>query len=317
MSYDRGAAVKYAEKHWDIPCDDGVLWLTNERISIEKKRKELGAAAADGWLPMFVKGDGADPEKAIFRRIVGGKIEENVISAWAGLADCAHYLSRCLTAGGAKVDERGVRELVQTLQARSDTKTLCERVPKDQAQRVIDSGVFKKGDMLGYFNVSPQGDYGGRQAYSHSTMYVGKIDAAGIGGVTCHTVARFPPKSWVDDSWWLHDGYTYTLIHFSDDDTPPGAVKDAISGWWKLVYFGRTEYYYIFKDGRARYTLLAPKSTRDPLHAAAGSAYWFVDAAGKITLIWRATGTVEVWSPGGGKYSSMINGVMPGTLTKL
>jgi len=320
LGFNRDSAVKYAEKYWNVPCDDGLLWLTNEAIVIEKKRKELNAPAAAGWQALFVKGSGADPEKAVFRRAVGAVTEEKVISGWAGLADCAHFLSRCLTAGGASLSERGVRELVETLQLRADTKTLCERVTKDRAQGVIDTGIFKKGDMLGYFNVSPTGDFGGRQAYSHSTMYVGKIDTAGVGGVTCHTVARFPPKSWVNDSWWLHDGYTYTLIHFSTDDTPPSATSvAALEGWWKLDYAARTEYYYIFKDGRARYTTRVPKSAKDVLHVSDGTAYWFMDGSRKITFIWKASGTVEVWSPAvdAGKYISMINATTPGAATKL
>lgn len=318
MAYDRDAAVDYADRHWNIPCDDGILWLSNEKLVIEFKRRELRAPAVEGWKPMFVDGDGTDPEKAVFRRTVGANIEEKIINGWDGLADCAHFLSRCLTAGGVKVDERGVAQLVATLQARSDTKTLCEQVPRDNAQRVIDTGLFKKGDMLGYFNVSPAGDYGGRQSYTHSTMYVGKLDAAGVGGVTCHTVARFPPRSWINDSWWLHDGYTYTLIHFSDDD-PNTLVTTGLEGWWQLDYLGRTEYYYIFKDGRARYTKHAPKSAKDPMHLVEGTAYWFADAGRKVTFVWRKTGTVEVWSPGSGAsdFSSVINGVTPGAVTRL
>lgn len=322
MAYKRDDAVKYAAKHWNIPCDDGVFWLSNERISVAAKRKQLKAPEADGWQPMFVKGDGTDPEKAVFRRTVGGVTEEKLINGWDGLADCAHYLSRCLTTGGAKIDERGVTGLVNTLQARSDTKTLCERTPRAGAQRVIDSGIFKPGDMIGYFNIDPSGDYDGAKRYTHSTMYVGKLDARGDGGVTCHTVARFPPHSWVNDSWWLKDGaYTYTLIHFTADDPAPNLLKaEKLAGWWKLQYSGRTEYYYMFKDGRARYTLKAPQSAKSQLTLPDGSAYWFMDGAGKITFIWRASGTVEIWTPdpgGGGGYSSKINGAVDGTLTKL
>ena len=320
MPFKRDDAVRYAEKYWNIPCDDGIFWLTDERINIARKRTELKAAEADGWKAMFVKGDGNEPEKAVFRRSVGGVIEEKIINPWAGLADCAHYLSRCLSAGGASVDERGVRSLVNTLQERQDTKTLCDRVSKERAQKVIDSGIFKKGDMLGYYNVSPDGDFGGRQSYTHSTMYVGKLDRAGVGGVTCHTVARFPPHSWVNDSWWLHDGYTYTLIHFTSDDVKPDVAKlSELNGWWKLEYAAVTEYYYLFKDGRARYFKKAPKSAKDSTNAFAGAAYWFVDGLGKITFLWSSTGTVEVWTPGADtlKYKSLINASIPGTAAKL
>ena len=320
MSYQRNDAVDYARKFWNIPCDDGVFWLTDERINISQKRRELKAPEADGWKAMFVKGDGPEPEKAVFRRTVGANVEEKIINGWAGLADCAHFLSRCLSAGGAKVDERGVSSLVNTLQDRSDTRTLCERVSRESAQRVIDTGIFKKGDMLGYFNVSPDGDFGGRKSYTHSTMYVGKIDAAGVGGVTCHTVARFAPWSWVNDSWWLHEGYTYTLIHFTSDDPPPDSIKAAgLVGWWKIEYAGIAEYYFINKEGRASYVKKAPKSLKDPIHAPVGAANWFMDGAGKITFIWKSTGTVEVWTPIAApqNYKSLINGITPGVLTRL
>ncbi len=320
MAYDRDKAIQYAEKYWNIPCDDGVFWLTNERISVAQKRKELKAPEADGWVAMFVKGDGTDPEKAVFRRTAGGVTYEKIINGWDGLADCAHYLSRCLTAGGAKVDERGVTSLVNTLQARSDTKTLCEKVAKEKAQRVIDTGIFKKGDMVGYFNTASDGDFGGRLAYTHSTMYAGKLDRAGIGGVTCHTVARFPPKSWVHDSWWLHDGYVYTLIHFTSDDPAPDLLKaEALAGWWKLEYSSRTEYYLVSKSGSAKYSKRAPKKATDNIHPVEGSAYWFMDSVGKITYIWRSTGTVEVWTPKRGRagYDSLINDFTPGVVTRL
>src|SRR5689334_5626684 len=119
--FDRDKAVDYADKHWNVPCDDGVVWLTNDSVVVASARKQLKAAAADGWQPVFVKGIG-EPEKFVFRRTVsGGVIEEKLINGWAGLADCAHYLSRCLTAGGVAVAERGVRELVEKLANRADT----------------------------------------------------------------------------------------------------------------------------------------------------------------------------------------------------
>ncbi|WP_294534347.1 amidase domain-containing protein [uncultured Rhodoblastus sp.] len=322
MGYDRAKAIAYAEKHWNVPCDDGKFGLTNDRPSVASKRMELHAPAADGWKPEFVKGSG-EPEKFVFRRTTPAGVEEKIISNWAGLADCAHFLSQCLSAGGATTNEWGVAGLVQNLQSRSDTKTLCERVAQAAAQRVINSGVFKQGDMIGYFNVDPDGDYGGRPSYTHSTMFAGKPTATDDGRVTCHTVARFPGKTWagVEDRWWLHSGYTYTLIHFVSDDSTPNLTRAAaLEGWWMLEYSGRTEYYYIFRDGRARYTKRAPKSAREQLAVADGGAYWFMDAGGKITFVWRATGTLEVWTPSPPdmtSYRSLINGATPGVVTKL
>ncbi len=317
MALRRDDAINYAELHWNTPCHDGIIWLTDGAIQIATKRKELKASAADGWQAFFVDGK-TEVEAAVFQRTGPAGTEEKLINGWDGLADCAHFLSCCLTAGGATIKERGVRELVAALQARSDTKTLCEQVSRDRAQQVIDTGIFKKGDMIGYFNVDPHGDFGGRRTYTHSTMFVGKVGSKSEGNVTCHTVARFPGKSWVNDAWWLHNGYTYTLIHFSNDDPPPHSTRTPIDGWWKLEYAGRTEYYCVLKDGRARYTRSAPRSTKETLAAGDGSAYWFPDVGGSVTFIWKSTGTVEVWSPdSSGSFTSLINKSIKGSLTRL
>ena len=327
MSFSRTDAVNYADKHWNIPTNDGIFWLSNQGVMIEQVRQKnvIGtsfwkkAPAADGWQPFFVD-DRAGGEKAVFRRVIGGITEEILINPWEGIADCAHFLSRCLTAGGAKIAERGVPSLVNTLQAQSNTKTLCERVSGDAGQRVIDTGIFKPGDMIGYFNVDPKGDYGGAKQYAHSTMYVGKIGGKSDGGVTCHTICRFPGRSWVEDSWWLKPPghYTYTLIHFADDDPVPNSGKAiALAGWWQLDYSGRTEYYLIHKSGSATYTKKAPTKGQTYVQSAEGSAYWFMPPSGRVTFIWRKSGTVEVWTPDATGYKSLINGGIAGVLKKL
>lgn len=326
MGFDRKKAVDFADKHWNIPTDDGIFWLSNQGVFINQVRTQnvIGtpfwrkAPAADGWMPFFVD-DKSGGEKAVFQRVAAGVTEEILINPWDGIADCAHYLSRCLTAGGLKVDERGVPSLINTLQSKSNTKTLCEKVPTGAGQRVIDSGIFQPGDMIGYFNIDPKGDYGGAKQYAHSTMYIGKLGADKEGKITCHTICRFPGRSWAEDRWWLKPPghYTYTLVHISDDDLPPDPAKaKALSGWWKLVYSGRTEYYLIQPTGSAKYTKTPPKKGQTTI-LADGSAYWFRAAAGEITFIWRSTGTVEVWKPDGSGYKSLINGVIPGVLTKL
>ncbi len=327
MTFNRKSAVDYADKYWNIPADDGIFWLSNQGVQIDQVRQSnvIGnatwrkAPVADGWQPFFVN-DNVGGEKAVFRRLVAGKTEEILINSWDGIADCAHFLSRCLTAGGAKVGERGVASLMQTLQARSDTKTLCEQASTNAAQRVIDSGIFKPGDMIGYFNVDPKGDYDGAKRYTHSTMYVGKINGNKDGGITCHTICRFPGKSWVEDSWWLKPPghYSYTLIHFSDDDPVPNAIHvNKLAGWWQLDYAGRTAYYLIKKDGSATYTMMAPKVAQSSVNAPQESAYWFMAPSGAITFVWRKTATVEQWTPLLAGYKSLTNGVRPGVLKKL
>jgi hypothetical protein len=328
MAYVRNNAVRFADTHWNIPADDGIFWLTGESVSIEQVRARnviptrfwKRAPASEGWQPFFVD-DGSGGEKAVFHRVRAGVTEEILINPWDGIADCAHFLSRCLTVGGLKIADISVPSLVNKLQALPNTKTLCERVPTGPARRVIDSGVFKPGDMIGYFNIDPAGDYEGRKAYSHSAMYVGKIGGVTDGGITCHTICRFPGRSWVEDSWWLKPPghYTYTLIHIADDDPARDPTKAAaIAGWWQLDYAGRTEYYLVQRTGTATYTKKAPTSGQAVVHLAEGTAYWFMASTGEITFTWRKTGTVEVWTPAaGGGYTSKVNGAIPGVLTKL
>jgi len=332
MPYKRTDAVSFADSHWNVPADDGIFWLSNTSVSIDQVRLHnilgkpywMRAPIADGWNPFFVD-NGTGAEKAVFRRVVGGITQEILINPWAGLADCAHFLSRCLKAGGITVTDeharRGVPDLVKYLLRQPNAKILCEQVDTAPGQRVIDSGVFKPGDMIGYFNIDPAGDYGGAREYSHSAMYAGKINGKTDGGVTCHTVCRFPGRSWVEDSWWLKPPrhYTYTLIHFSDDDPAPNLVTAAaLAGWWQLDYSARTEYYLMQSNGKVTYTRVAPTRGQTSVHVPAGTAFWFMAVNGEITFTWRKTGTVEVWTPApGGGYTSKINGVIPGTLTKL
>ncbi|PYX76380.1 MAG: hypothetical protein DMG78_01790 [Acidobacteria bacterium] len=326
MAYKRTDAVSFADTHWNIPADDGIFWLSNQSVSISQVRLHnviptsswKKAPVGEGWQPFFVD-DGGGGEKAVFRRVVSGTTEEILINSWDGIADCAHFLSRCISAGGVKMNERGVPSLVNTLQSLPNTKTLCEKVVKEAGQRVIDSGVFKPGDMVGYFNIDPAGDYGGAKQYSHSAMYAGKIGGKTDGGITCHTICRFPGRSWVEDSWWLKPPghYTYTLIHFSDDDPTPDPVKAAaLPGWWQLDYAGRTEYY-LMRSGSVTYTKKAPTTGQTTVHLPEGTAYWFMAPNGEITFTWRKSGTVEVWTPAGSGYTSKINGATPGVLTKL
>src|SRR5207244_2956778 len=140
----------YAETYWNQPCDDGVFWLTDREVNVQRKRKELDAPEKDGWLARFVPDDGA--ESAVFVRPkagVPGQYDVKLINGWAGLADCAHFLSKCIQAGGLKdVFALGVGKLVAQLRARPDTKTLAETVPQDRAQRVLNTGLFTKGDVI-------------------------------------------------------------------------------------------------------------------------------------------------------------------------
>src|SRR5271167_1927417 len=111
MGFNRTSALDYAKRFWNRPCDDGVFWLTNQAIDVEKKRKELRAPASDGWEALFVS-DGKGAEQAVFQRTSGGLIDTITIQPWEGLADCAPFWSKCLQAGGIKISQLGVPKLV-------------------------------------------------------------------------------------------------------------------------------------------------------------------------------------------------------------
>ncbi|MEO6809456.1 MAG: hypothetical protein ABI353_10145 [Isosphaeraceae bacterium] len=305
MPYDRAKAVQHAHDHWNSPCNDGIFWLSNDSVNVEAKRKELHAPAKDSWVLRFVP-DGKGGEEAVFLRPkhpggvpipkLAGTWERKLIQPWEGLADCAHYLSECLRAGGlTTVNERGVKSLVNTLRARSDTKTLADVVPQDNAQHVIDSGIFKPGDMIGYFNISATGDYGGKQDYTHSTMYVGKDPAKNKGRVTCHTKSRFMDL-YNDDEWFLASGdYKYTLIHISADDTPPTkATQDRIEGWWTVEYAGQKEFYRFTRQGTVKFTMHQPKTNTSTVQTEISSGYWF-ESGSRVIVFWQKWGVVDLF----------------------
>jgi hypothetical protein len=314
MSFDRTKSVDYAKRFWDRPCDDGVFWLTDQEINVARKRKELHAPAADRWEARFIPqqsvGGEISEQAAFIRSSLGGASIPNMpglweiitISGWEGLADCAHYLSLCLQAGGTKIFSLRVRELVAKLQARSDTITVAERATKDRAQQVIDSGVFKPGDMIGYYNIDPTGgDYGRTNSYTHSTMFVGKIDSSGnadaadAGRITCHTMSRFGHGFWGDE-WWLHDHYSYTLIHLSADDPAPSpTMTNLLAGWWKIEVSGRTEYQLYSSSRTVQSTIYSPKSGKDPIKSPQDRGRWWETAPNHAVTIFPKTTTVIHW----------------------
>jgi hypothetical protein len=319
MAYSRAAAVQYAEKYWNTPCDDGVIWLSKDRVVVASVRGAnakhtqswRAAPLADGWMPYLVD-DQKGGEKAVFRRGGGGSTEEILIAD--DVDDCAHFVSRCLTAGGASLNDGDLPSLFRRLLERSDARVLCENVGKLAGQRVIDSGLFKPGDVIGYCNVRA-----GATQCGHLAVYVGKIGDARDGGVSCHTFCRFPGKSQAENSWWQRpEGhYAYTLIHFVSDDPVPDAERlKRLVGWWRVEYLARTEYYLVEKDGTAAYTTRPPAKGQTSLVGAEGKAHWFMTPGRTITFVWRK-GMVEEWSPDRDGFRCLINGGVQGRLTRL
>jgi len=294
---DRQAAVDYARKYWNRVADDDKFWTSDAEVLLAEKRISMNAPASDGWEAFFVS-DGSNGEKAIFRRIVAGTSEDKPtpIATWKELDDCTHYVSRCLIKQGIALTETPrANELAQTMIKSSKTKTLALKATREEGQKVIDSGVFKPGDLVAYFTEA-------KGVYTHTAMFVGNQTgrADDPGGITCHTVCRFEGLSqdWNganDDAWFLHGGLSYTLIHFSEDDPDISvATLDWLPGWWKIG----DQFYYVSENGHALSTSSKPADAgqKPPV---GGSAGYYFEADSEVVFVWRKPGgkvQVEQWT---------------------
>jgi hypothetical protein len=309
MPYNRDGAIKYAQTYWTSPCKDGLLGTAIGHLRIADFRARLHAPEQDGWAALFVRDRSKGIETGVFRKT--GETDKQ-FQGWDGLEDCAHFLSQCLRAGGATIPtEFGVQGLVNALQALPDTKTLGERLGDAAGQQIVDSGVLRPGDMLGYYN-----NTGGeaKREYSHSAMYVGD------NGITCHSICRFRGLGdSSDDEWNLGSGeLTYTFIHFSGDDTPPTAVTlNTLVGWWKVDITGKTFFYNVLRNGVAHRSDTPPRNRNAVLPPGGISAYWF-QQANQVVFTWKQSGNVDVWTfdNAAKTYRVTING-MSAKVTKL
>jgi hypothetical protein len=310
MPIDRNAAITYAKKLWNKGCDDEKIAISSGWLNVADKRKEMKAPIAEGWEVFFVANK-ATPETGVFRRTVDGKMEQkpHVVVSNDDLDDCTHYVSRCLVNEGIKLKETfRANELITALIDADSTKVLAERVARDDGQKIVDSGIFKPGDVIGFFNKS-KGD-----RYSHSAMFTGAATSTPgvVGGLTCHSDCRFGglTKAWNDDAgdgWFLYDkeGQSYTLIHFSEDDAVlmPSTMK-WLAGWWKVD----DRFYLIQESGSAKSTTRKPRSAGETLHG--DSRAYLFQGKGQITFIWRSLHgggsiRVETWAAGINEQSSV------------
>jgi hypothetical protein len=322
VPYDRNQANTYALTFWTIPCKDGLLGAADGHPSIEYYRKQRDAPAKD-WEALFVR-DKDGTESGVFRKVdVAAAVgrqgllpDDKIFHGPHGLDDCAHYLSQCVRAGGARIDTQwGVHGLVDGLQRLPETKVLMERGDAVAGQRIIDSGIFKPGDMIGYFHNTKTKEHS--IGYGHSAMYVGK------NGITCHSTCRFKDQGDSSDDEWSLDirDFTYTFIHFSSDDkVVPGTAK-ALTGWWKAEYGGRESYYFVLGEGVARRSQKAPRKATDHLSghlSAKDTAYWFQEDHDAITFTWKDGSSLEQWTiNGAGSVVKAMSNDMAGKATKL
>jgi hypothetical protein len=106
MSYNRDDAVNYASTHWQTNCHDGVISIIGSpSIFTEAKKRELGLTPPSAWsvkLQPFTHPDarGAPFTEFEAATFVGPGGTTVMFQPWAGLGDCAHFLCKCLNAGG-------------------------------------------------------------------------------------------------------------------------------------------------------------------------------------------------------------------------
>ena len=326
MSYDRTQAIGFASDFWDRPCKsdnhaEGALGLDEARDRSVNAFWNKSKAPADKFELHFVFNEKTDRDDLLAVPKAGaGDLAPVLVVDGEKLEDCAHFLSECLKAGGLGIKEQwSVPMLLMALRETEDSvrtpiaKTLADKVDRATAQNVIDSGLFKVGDMIGYFT---------RGGYQHSTMYTGKLDVKGDSGhVTCHTKSRFMGKTpkGVPDEWFLSDPtYSFTLVHIAEaSEAHPPPLGDKLAGWWQI---GKGEFYYVSSDGRAMRTASAPKDGKAPRTLGSGGSrgYWFAGPT-EAKFCWRSNGSVVTMKPAQDGKSAQVFGASagPATATRL
>jgi hypothetical protein len=297
MPIDRKAAVDYARKYWNRVTDDEKFAISSGYLRLADTRKSMHAPASDGWEAFFLP-DGKNGEEAKFIRRVGSKTEVTPvpIATMDQLDDCTHYVSHCLlTEGIALTETARANELAEAMLKSSQTRTLAVRTTQEQGQKVIDSGIFKPGDLVAYFKAE-------LNRYGHTAMFVGRTTsrAHDPGGITCHSLCRFQglSQAWNgadDDDWYLHGGLSYTLIHFSEDDRKiSGATLKWLPGWWQVG----NDFYFVWEDGRAFSSPHRPQNAGHRLLTGESVGHYF-EGNSEVIFVWRrpaAKVQVERWT---------------------
>jgi hypothetical protein len=277
MAYNREAAVAYADLHWKQPCDDGTITLIGEPpLNVLSERRRLGATGPE-WLPRFqqvARPDAKFVERFVFFNPTTGEMRRS--HEWEGLADCAHFISRCLTRGGIPLSTDWVPSIVSSLRGLgARTKTLGERVTDYRAKEIVSLGIVTKGDIICYFDGLNKELGGG---YVHSAMFVDGTT------ITCHTRARF------GEDWNIKPGaYRHTIIHFADDDASIGSFAPRLTGTWEVTWRGSRFYYHFNVRGGVWWASSRGAGVPE------GTGYWFPNSASAdaFAICWMKSGSVE------------------------
>jgi hypothetical protein len=190
-------------------------------------------------------------------------------------------VTECLAAGGEdKLRTVSVPALLNSLTSHSDTKTLARTVDRESAQRIMNAGLLKRGDVLIFSKTV--------NSHGHSTIYLGASKMA------MHTFSNHASSTLWGGDWFnsmTEEHNMVTLIHWNEGDTYTSA-SDCILGYWSVLWQGSTYYYYFYKGGRVVYNKIKPSNPKSPPPSAVGKGYWFESSVG-IDISWTSTGSLE------------------------
>jgi hypothetical protein len=339
---DRTKVMDYADKHWMYPCDDGFFYsyiTPGGKLVVADKHKEMRKKGLlpdpDNWEPVFLptkdgkeracfirpnptSGESLAVPGASFPTQYQGLFDVVPFHEDHGLVDCAHYVSRCLTAGGVKVQHSYVPDLVNQLQQLPDsvTRTLGQKVTFDQGLQILDTGVLEPGDLIAYWKYI---DREKRTDYGHSAVYTG-MDS-GYHRITCHTIPRYQTY-FFGENWSLyspaHEKH-YTFVHFMDpDDAIPPPVANALQGWFTVEQTGRKEFYQFKGDGTCVKSQKAP-TARGTAGGPVEAGYWFFRGLDAI-VFWPRQGQVGRFSVPGlvfGRIADTFQGLLNGLVARV
>jgi hypothetical protein len=328
---DRLKTLEFALNHWMTPCDDGFCSYTDSSGLVvannvrARLRRQGKLPDPDTWRAVFIPAD--DGENAAFIRAnpdgqfpwgkekpssppadLNGKFDVVVFHKDHGIVDCAHYVSHCLTAGGVRIHQPGVPELVRTLRSFpvTVTRTLGLKVTQDQGERILGTGIVRPGDVIAFWEYTERLK---RTEYHHSTIYVGldslpsqdaqailnqNTSGKGTHRITCHSVCRFG-KCFYDESWSLSakSDARFTIIHFVDPaDEIPSSAASLLDDWMAIDHAGQRDYYHFRADGQCEKSTDPPGAGRRPRVGPNDHGYWFVRDPFAV-IFWPYLGQVD------------------------
>ena len=320
MAISRDDVVAEAKQFWNVPCRNGRVWLANEPVIIanEIARRKLKPGE---WTGAFLYYPGAtrptadtprqpytleglyliktsDVARLASNQMAASYPDAIMLASWydnasdemltnppryTGLNDCAHFVTECLAKGGEdKMRTVSVPDLLNKLTAHADIKTLARTVSEDRAQRILNAGLLKRGDVMIFSKTVNK--------HGHSTIYLGGNKMA------MHTYSNHPDGTlaghkgdWTGSMTAEHN--LVTLLHWNEGDTFTSA-SDSLLGYWSVLWRGTTYYYHFRKGGGVSYSKTKPANLKAAPSSAEGRGYWFESTTG-IDIAWSATGSLE------------------------